>query len=97
VHAHHLERHAEDLDALADRIEAREERFGQLVVDDHDVARRGILPSYPTGPSVCSVRLMSRTAGSARMSSASSTVISGMRRHGDSSSEPSEMSSPPEK
>ena len=50
-----------------------------------------------TGPSVYSPTFTSRTAGSWRISSASSTVISGIRRHGESSSEPSEISSPPDK
>jgi hypothetical protein len=54
-------------------------------------------PSYPTGPSVDSSTFTSRTAGSCRISSASSSVSSGMRRQGLISSEPSDTSSPPEK
>ena len=43
VHADHLEGLAEDLDALADRVEPGEERLGQLVVDDRDVGARRVL------------------------------------------------------
>ncbi len=54
-------------------------------------------PSKLTGPLVYSLTLTSRTVGSCRISSASSTVSHGIRRQGDSSSEPSDTSSPPEK
>ena len=50
-----------------------------------------------TGPLVYSPMLTSRMPGSRRIISASSVVTQGMRRQGDSSSEPSETVIPPEK
>ena len=52
-------------------------------------------PSKLTGPSAYSPTLTSRTLGRCRSISASSAVIQGIRRQGESSSEPSETSSPP--
>ena len=53
-----------------------------------------VVPSNATGPSVYSPMLMSRTLGSRRIISASWVVIHGIRRQGESSSEPSSISSP---
>src|SRR3954469_891324 len=54
-------------------------------------------PSKLTGPLVYSPILTSRTAGRFRISSASPVVIQGIRRQGESSSDPSDTSRPPEK
>jgi len=54
-------------------------------------------PSKLTGPEVYSPIFTPCTSGSRRISSASSLVTQGIRRQGDSSSDPSETSRPPEK
>src|SRR5918999_5388708 len=55
------------------------------------------MPSKLTGPLLYSPMLTLLTVGSERINSASSTVSQGIRRQGDSASEPSDTSSPPEK
>ena len=54
-----VERHAEDLDPLADRVQPGEERLRQLVVDDRDARAGRVLDrrEVPPGEDVAAVHL----------------------------------------